>query len=233
MSDQHEIKTIETLLSLAEVIPRPPALPMTYQELANAVERNNRSTSYHAVRRILNDDRVMQLLGIEKIKRDKSHCIRYKASFLEKFSHSELIAHLIKTYLSNLLPKEVRHRLNDHLHNYRERFNALDEDMPDKRWLNKVTIDFIALGDWLSMPFEQHLEAILSALYREHQILLVYASLSISDLLIEEQIMPTKLDITQDDAVLFYFSRETERGAQRVPKSVSINQIKAVNPIYQ
>ncbi|TVO31738.1 hypothetical protein [Vibrio algivorus] len=228
---KHQLKTIETLLCLAEVIPHPPAKPITYQELADAVIDRGSSTDYHAVRRILNNERVRNLLGIEQVLLGRTHGIRYRASLLERFSHTELVAYLVENHLNTLLPKEIRQRLSEHLKPHYERFQLFNEYMRDKHWLKKLTIEPERLGTWLVEPVSPDVERILSALYREQHLLMrYYVSGCVGAH--EEKIMPIELQVKQEDTFLLYQTRETQKYGQEA-KSIPIQFIKEVQLIYQ
>ncbi|MFV0573950.1 MAG: hypothetical protein ACK5NC_00765 [Vibrio sp.] len=227
---KHQLKTIETLLCLAEAIPHPPARPITYQELANAVIDRGSSTDYHAVRRILNNERVRNLLGIEQVLIGRAHGIRYRASLLERFSHTELVAHLVETNLNPLLPKEIRYRLREHLKPHYERFQLFNEYMRDKHWLKKLTIAPDRLGHWLTEPLSPTVELILSALYREQHLLMRYYVLGCTDVY-EEKVMPIELQVKQEDTFLLYQTRETQKYGQEA-KQISIKFIEEVLLVY-
>ncbi len=228
---KHQLKTIETLLCLAEVIPHPPAKPITYQELADAVIDRGSSTDYHAVRRILNNERVRNLLGIEQVLLGRTHGIRYRASLLERFSHTELVAYLVENHLNALLPKEIRHRLSEHLKPHYERFQLFNEYMRDKHWLKKLTIAPERLGHWLTEPLSPTVELILSALYREQHLLMrYYVSGCVTSR--EQKIMPIELQVKEEGCFLRYQTRETQKYGQEA-KSISIQFIEALQLVYQ
>ncbi len=207
---------------------------MTYQELADAVIDRGSSTDYHGVRRILNNERVRNLLGIEQVLLGRTHGIRYRGSLLERFSHTELVAHLIETHLNALLPKEIRHRLSAHLKPHYERFQCFNEYMRDKHWLKKLIIEPERLGAWLTDSLNPNIECILSALYREQHLLMCYEA-SIPTLAPnktrEEKIMPIQLHVGVDGTYLIYQTRDTQKFG-KTPKRILLTSITEVRLTY-
>lgn len=225
----HQIKTIEILLTLAEVVSNPSYQPMSYKQLVDAIIDRGSSTKYHAIYRILNNERLMRLLEVEKIKQGRGHLIRYKT---EKFAHRELVANLIQNHLNNLLPKDIRSPLLTYLKSDIEKFEGFNEYMRDKHWLKKLVIEPDMLGHWCEMSLSPEIEKILSALYRNLHLSMRY-QLEVGAPLQEEKIMPVRVEVCSLSSMLFYQTRESQKEGQSqrkgsLERSISLNCIKEV-----
>ncbi|WP_086982423.1 hypothetical protein [Vibrio aphrogenes] len=233
MNDRNERKTLDTLLTLRNIIPHPPAAPMTYHELVDALVDMGITTSYHSVYRMLKHQGVLNLLDIERVKTGRAHGFRHRGSLLDKFSHHGLIADLIIQYLPHLLPPKVASQLKTHLAHHLVAFTALDEAYPDKRWKDKLDIQIDALGSWLTSELSPKIETLLSALYRDEPVWVEYYSLDNPAQVHKEKVMPQHLVVTTQDCELGYLSVDNplHRGKGKLSR-MPLTQIHTVTRCY-
>ncbi|TVO35894.1 hypothetical protein [Vibrio algivorus] len=229
MSDSHFFKTIETLLTIADVIPHPPAAPLTYQEITDRVISRGTTTNYSSVRRMLQNQRLQALLNFTVKTQSSPHSVQYLGGYFDQFSHGGLVAYLSMKYLGNLLPMQVRERFKRTVANYLDRYQNLDVAYPDKGWKNKLIIQRDALGGWLLEDLPIQIDEIFSALYFGRQLELEALSAKRSN---EKQTMiitPIRLSIDTRECRLIYRedtnSANKEKSLLNTEQSISIEQI--------
>ena len=222
MSDSHFFKTIETLLSISEVIPHPPATPLTYQDITDQVISRGTSTNYSSVRRMLQNQRLQTLLNFTVNTEASPHTVHYLGGYFDQFSHGGLVAYLSMKYLGNLLPLQVRERFKRTVANYLDRYQNLDIAYPDKGWESKLIIQRDALGGWLFEDLPILVDEIFSALYFGRTLDLEYIESKDSESSRTLTVIPVHLSIDTQECRLIY--KEASHQAKE-EQSLSIEQI--------
>lgn len=222
MSDSHFFKTIETLLTIADVIPYPPAPPLTYQEITDRVISRGTTTNYSSVRRMLQNQRLQSLLDFTVNTQLSPHTVQYLGGYFDQFSHGGLVAYLSMKYLGNLLPLQVRERFKRTVANYLDRYQSLDLAYPDKGWESKLIIQRDALGGWLFEDLPILVDEIFSALYFGRTLELEYIESKDSESSRIITVIPVHLSIDTQECRLIY--KEAPHQAKE-DQSLSIEQI--------